>query len=123
MKKITLSLVALLASASLFASATILSGGSQNVTFDSVPAGATVMIDGVKTCVSPCTVSVAKGFSEKSITMSKAGFETVTAPMKSSYDGVALLNVFWDFSTTDLATGAAWKYAPNTYFFELKPVK
>lgn len=122
MKKTFLGLIALLGlSVSAFASATIISGTSQNVTFDSKPAGATVMIDGVKTCTTPCTVSVPKGFSDKSLSMSKEGFETYTVPMTTHYDGVALINVFWDLSTTDAVTGAAWKYSPNSYFFELKP--
>lgn len=121
MKKMLIAgFLGLTVTSSAFASATIISGTNQNVAFNSNPEGATVMIDGVKTCTTPCTISVPKGFREKTVSMSKEGYETYTVPMTTSYDGVALANIFWDLSTTDLITGAAWKYAPNSYFFELK---
>lgn len=104
----------------MFGSATIISGSTQNVQFNSKPEGATVMIDGVKTCTTPCTVTLPKSGKEKSISMAKDGYETNTLPMTSSYNGVALLNIFWDLSTTDLITGSAFEYNPNNYFMELK---
>lgn len=106
-----------------FGSATIISGSNQNVTFNSKPEGASVMIDGIKTCVTPCTVSLKKAYKPKSLSMSKDGYETMTVPMTTQYDGVALLNIFWDLSTTDAATGSAWEYQPNSYFMELKEGK
>jgi hypothetical protein len=107
----------------MFGSATIISGSSQNVSFNSKPEGATVMVDGVKMCTTPCTVTLPKSGKEKSVTMSKEGYETNTLPIVSSYNGVALLNIFWDLSTTDLITGAAFEYKPNNYFMELRPTK
>jgi hypothetical protein len=41
-------------------------------------------------------------------------------PLDKKYDGIALLNVFWDLSTTDFITGAAFEYVPNSYHFQLK---
>lgn len=122
MKKTFLGLIAMLGlSVSAFASATIISGANQNITFDSNPSGATVMIDGVKSCTTPCTIAIPKAYSEKMLSMKKEGYETYSVPLATEYDGVGLLNVFWDFSTTDAVTGALWKYSPNSYFFELKP--
>lgn len=103
-----------------FGSATIISGSTQNVSFNSKPEGATVMIDGVKSCTTPCTLTLDKAYKPKQLSMTKEGFETFSVPMNSEYDGVALLNIFWDLSTTDLATGSAYQYNPNTYYMELK---
>ena len=41
-------------------------------------------------------------------------------PLDKKYDGIALINIFWDLSTTDLITGAAFEYVPSTYHFQLK---
>lgn len=118
-----LGFVSILSASLAFGSATIISGSNQNVTFNSKPEGASVMVDGIKTCVTPCTVSLKKAYKPKSLSMSKDGYETMTVPMTTQYDGVALLNIFWDLSTTDAATGSAWEYQPNTYFMELKEGK
>jgi len=108
-------------SASLaFGSATIISGSTQNVSFDSKPEGATVMIDGVKSCTTPCTLTLDKAYKPKQLSMSKDGYETFSIPMTTEYDGVALLSIFWDYSTTDLVTGSAFEYNPRNYFMELK---
>lgn len=122
MNKFVISLATLVAltSSSAFASATVISGASQNVSFNSSPEGATVKIDGVTTCTTPCTVSLPKAHATKTVSFSKEGYETNSLPIATEFDGVAILDVFWDLSTTDLITGAAWKYSPNNYFSDLK---
>jgi hypothetical protein len=119
-KRILLATTAIAGSLLFTGCATIISGSTQNVSFNSQPEGATVMIDGIKSCATPCTISLPKTGKEKTIAMAKEGFETYTLPMTSSYNGVALLNIFWDLSTTDLITGAAFEYKPNNYYIELK---
>lgn len=121
MKKLLVGFSAAAVAASMaFGSATIISGSNQNVTFNSNPEGAMVMIDGVKTCQTPCTVSLPKAKTQKMVTFEKEGYEKVSMPINTEYNGVALLNIFWDLSTTDLITGAAWNYSPNNYFSDLK---
>lgn len=114
-----LSIAAMTASIA-FGSATIISGSNQNVTFNSNPEGAMVMIDGVKTCTTPCTISLPKAKAQKMVSFEKEGYEKVSMPINTEYNGVALLNILWDLSTTDLITGAAWNYSPNNYFSDLK---
>lgn len=109
-----------LSASMMFGSAGIISGSTQNVHFNSNPEGATVMIDGVKSCTTPCTLVMDKAYAPKQVSMNKAGYETFSVPMTVEYDGVALLNIFWDLSTTDLITGSAYQYSPNNYFMELK---
>lgn len=103
-----------------FGSATIISGANQNVTFGSKPEGAKVKVDGVVVGVTPCTVNLPKSGKEKNVAFEKDGYQTITVPVTNQYNGVALLNIFWDLSTTDMITGAAFNYEPNNYFVELK---
>jgi hypothetical protein len=56
----------------------------------------------------------------KNVMFKKDGYSTQTMALDTSYDAIALLNVFWDLSTTDLITGNAYEYAPNTYFARLR---
>lgn len=99
--------------------ATVISGTNQAVTFDSVPQGAEVIIDGARVGITPLTLVLKK--SAKSIVMIKMdGYQTVTRDLTKNFDGVGVLNIFWDLSTTDAITGAWKKYEPNSYYFELQ---
>jgi len=120
MKKLGL-LLSLGAASLLFGSASIIKGSTQNVTFDSKPDGAVVKIDGVKTCVTPCTVPIGNSSKNKMVTIEKKGYTTMNRTLNSEFAPVTILSIFWDLSTTDLVTGAAWQYAPNSYFIELQP--
>ncbi len=103
----------------VFGSATLISGTTQSVSFNSEPEGARVLVDGIQKCKTPCTLSLTRGANE-SVTFQKDGYANKTLPLESSYNGVALLSFFWDFSTTDLISGAISEYSPNQYFVELE---
>ncbi|MGB7650417.1 MAG: PEGA domain-containing protein [Gallionella sp.] len=111
---VLLSLVVL----SLTGCASVLKGTDQVLTFTSDQDGAQVLLDGVSVGVTPLSMKVKKN-SKSTVMVKKDGFRTQTMPLDKKYDGVALLNIFWDFSTTDLITGAAYEYEPNTYYFKL----
>lgn len=49
----------------------------------------------------------------------KEGYKTVSRDITKSYDPVTVLSIFWDYSTTDMISGAAFEYEPNSYFVEL----
>jgi len=115
LKNIFLGLCVLL----LCSCATIISGTNQAITFDSIPQGAEIIIDGQRVGVTPLTVKLKK--SAKSVVMvKKEGFQTVSRDLNKSFDPVGVLNVFWDLSTTDALTGAWQKYEQNSYFIELQ---
>jgi type 1 fimbria pilin len=122
MKKIVMILALLVVfSSSSFASALLFKGSTQSVSFESQPEGATVIIDGATACKTPCSVQIKKSSSQKIVRVELKGYKAATIPLGKSYDPVALLNVIWDLSTTDLTSGAAFEYKPNHYFIELKP--
>jgi hypothetical protein len=97
----------------------IIKGTDQTVTFTSEPSNATVMIDGQNRGKTPLTIKLKKN-AYSSIMIKKKGYRSVTRPLEKKYDGTALLNIFWDSSTTDMITGAAYEYEPNSYHFELE---
>jgi hypothetical protein len=112
---VLLSIVALL----LQGCASVIKGQSQTVTFDSTPTGAEVILDGNSMGKTPVTLKLKKNKYE-TIMIKLKGYKTVTRPLDKSYDAVALLNIFWDLSTTDLISGAAYEYEPNSYNFTLE---
>jgi hypothetical protein len=99
--------------------ATVFKGSTQPVTFNSVPEGAEVIIDGNLMGRTPMTVNLKKSKHSTAL-IRLEGYETGTINLSTSYDPVALLNVFWDLSTTDLVTGNAWEYEPGLYTIRLE---
>ena len=97
----------------------IIKGTDQTVTLTSEPSNATVMIDGQNRGKTPLSIKLKKN-AYSSIMIKKDGYRTITRPLEKKFDGTAILNVFWDSSTTDMITGAAYEYEPNSYHFELE---
>lgn len=67
----------------------------------------------------PVTLTLKKG-KYKTIEIRKKCYKPVTLTFQKSFDPVAILNIFWDLSTTDFLTGALWEYSPNHYFVKLQ---
>lgn len=99
--------------------ASIIKGTDQVLTINSEPDGALVSIDGISVGETPLSTKVKKN-SASTLSVKKEGYKVQTMPLEKRYDGVALINVFWDLSTTDLVTGAAFEYVPSTFHFQLK---
>ncbi|MBA3022674.1 MAG: PEGA domain-containing protein [Gammaproteobacteria bacterium] len=113
-------LVAIIAiSTVLSGCATVIKGTEQTLTFNSQPDGAQVILDGQPVGVTPLIMKVKKNH-VSSVTVKKDGYVTQVLPIEKKFDGVTLLSIFWDLSTTDIVSGAAYEYAPNTFYFELK---
>tara|TARA_R110000868_G_scaffold20678_5_gene87138 strand:- start:4734 stop:5090 length:357 start_codon:yes stop_codon:yes gene_type:complete len=108
--KISLMLITLF----LSSCAGIIKGTSQSITFTSEPSGAEVLIDGQSRGVTPLTLKLKKNHYD-SVMFKLNGYTAVAKPLDKAYDGTALLNIFWDSSTTDFITGAAYEYEPNSY--------
>ena len=116
MKKILLVAVSFLF---LNGCATVFKGSNQSVSFNSEPEGAQVIIDGVPMGMTPTSLSLKKS-KFKNVTFKMDGYSSQSLALDTSYDAIALLNIFWDLSTTDLLTGNAFEYAPNAYFVKLR---
>lgn len=97
----------------------IIKGTDQTLTFSSEPSGAEVIIDGNSQGKTPLSVKLKKS-KYQSVMVKKAGYNPVVRPLDKSYDGLTLLNIFWDLSITDFITGAAYEYQPSSYHFTLE---
>lgn len=117
MKKLLISTFAI---AALFLSgcATIISGANQTLTFNSDVDDVEVYVDGALIGKTPVSASFKKSKAQ-SVMFKKSGYEAVTRDITTSYDNVALLNIFWDLSTTDMITGAAFEYEPGAIYVEM----
>lgn len=115
-----LAIVFALLSPFLLSCATIITGTTQAVTIDSNMKGADVKIDGNHVGVTPFSGKIRR--QKEAIAMvSMDGYSSQAIPLTSSFNSVAVLNIFWDLSTTDFITGAVWEYAPSSYYANLKP--
>ncbi len=103
--------------------ATIIKGGSQEVSFQTVPEGATVMLNEKILGKTPLTTTIERK-SSQSLSFSKDGYKTLTMPMATSVNpwffGNILIGGLFG-STTDGLSGAVHEYAPNRYFITLPP--
>ena len=99
--------------------ATVISGTSQTIDFESSPSGATIFLDSERVGVTPFSMSLKKN-KYKSFRVELEGYHTISRQLDTEVDLVALLSIFWDLGTTDLVSGAAYKYGQNSYFVELQ---
>lgn len=114
------SILVLIASATLFLSgcASIISGTSQTLTFNADVEDVLVYVDGAIIGKTPVSASFKKNKAQ-TVMFKKEGYETVTREITKSFDGVAIVNIFWDLSTTDFITGAVYEYSPSMIYVEM----
>lgn len=111
---------AILAFSAALSCATILSGTSQVVSIDSNVPGAEVKIEGNVVGVTPFSAKIPRQKEAVAI-VSQEGYVAQPITLTTSFNPVATLSIFWDLTTTDFLSGAAWEYAPNSYYANLKP--
>jgi len=105
--------------------ATLFSGSSDEVTFESEPPGAMVRINGIDKGETPVTVSVdrdAVWFSDrKQVTMLKDGYEDRSFEMQTEWVPISILNIFTGVGwAVDVYTGNMWKLQPTSYDMKLE---
>jgi len=102
--------------------ATIFDGDTQLLTFDSVPTGAEVYVDGVLLGVTPMSASV-KRKKDATLTLKKEGYVDRVMPMATTMNMTFLGNLVTGGlfgTTTDSATGAINKYEPGQFMVTLQ---
>lgn len=98
--------------------ATVFSGTEQEMLFNSIPRGASVLIDGKEMGKTPLKL-VLKRDKHEQVTFRKKGYQDKTLKLTTIIDPVAILNISWDFSTTDAISGALYEYEPGAYYVQL----
>ena len=122
MKKVVLMMIAF--TAFVFTScATILSGTSDEIRFDSDPEGASIMLDGLKLGKTPATVTIKRpGFGNKEITLKLDGYEDRTFMLQKGFNTMAICNLAsWPGWVIDIVTGTIMKYSKTNYSVDLDP--
>jgi hypothetical protein len=104
---------------------TIVAGRNQEVTFDSEPKGAKVVIAGKTYGETPLTVNIERKKGQV-VTFEKEGHHSQTRGLETSINTWFLGNIIlggFIGSTTDAITGSMHEYKPNSYYITLVPKK
>ncbi|MGJ3234831.1 PEGA domain-containing protein [Marivirga sp.] len=108
--------------------ATLFTGTRQNVSIDSNPQGADIIIDGQNLGVTPAKIKVDREldallYGGKEIQFELEGYKKLGYELDTRLNSVAIINffnpLFWGI---DIATGAVTKY-DNYYNFQLRPLE
>ena len=110
----------ILAALSLCGCASIFTGTKSKVRVESNPPGARVQVDGLDKGQTPTSVSLKRGSSGQTVTLSKQGYKPKSFEPDTEFNPVSVLNLFsllgWGI---DAATGAMWVYKPTFYTINL----
>lgn len=116
MRLLSLALVAVVALTSS-GCATLFTGTSDTISFDSEPDGAEILIDGIVQGRTPATIKVKRpGLGDTMVTMRLDGYDPVTFTLSDEFNAVSILNlagiIGWG---VDILTGAVMKYDKRAY--------
>lgn len=101
--------------------ATIFTGTTDMLSFNSTPAGAKVYIDGLEVCKTPCTMPIRRSIAEKQAEFKLDGYQTKIITLDREFNAVSLINMAGLFGwAIDAATGAVMKYGRKGYDVELE---
>lgn len=122
MKRIIFRATALLILVSFICScATIFTGTKDTIRFSSNPEGATVFIDGVEVCKTPCSVPVKRSLSDKDVEFKLDGYKTRMFTLDKEFNVVSVINLgFLVGWAIDAATGSIMKYDRKSYEIDME---
>ena len=96
--------------------ATIFTGTKDKITFKSTPSGASVRINGVEECTTPCTVKVKRSMDDTEVELKLDSYETRLIKLSKKFNFVSAFNLTnllaWGI---DVITGAVMKYDRKEY--------
>jgi len=104
--------------------ATIFTGTKDRITFNSNPSGATIYIDGVEQCKTPCTMNVKRSIDDTDVEYKLDGYETRLITLSKEFNVVSVINLGNLFGWgIDALTGSVMKYDRKTYDITLDDKK
>ena len=102
--------------------ATVFTGSYDNISIESRPAGAQILVNGVERGTTPASVRVRRNLTSADITVRFDGYETRTFRLEQEFNPVSVLNLFNPlFWGIDAATGSMLRYRPHFYEINLQP--
>jgi len=104
--------------------ATLFTGTKDRITFNSNPSGATIYIDGVEQCKTPCTMNVKRSIADTDVEFKLDGYETRLITLSKEFNIVSVINLGNLFGWgIDALTGSVMKYDRKTYDITLDDKK
>jgi len=104
--------------------ATLFTGTKDRITFNSNPSGATIYIDGVEQCKTPCAMNVTRSINDNDVEFKLDGYETKLITLSKEFNVVSVVNlgnlIGWG---VDALSGAVMKYDRKTYDITLENKK
>ena len=115
-------ILSMLALVILTGCATIFTKSTDPITFTSIPEGAKVEVNGANVGRTPITVPIKRALTPPQVQLKLTGYETQQVLLQNSFNGVAILNIFfWPGFIVDAATGALMDYEIKSYETTLEP--
>lgn len=121
--KTTLFSLAMISTLMMTSCATIFTGTKDNISFNSKPEGAKVMVKGLERCITPCTTSIQRSLNNEQVELQLDGYNTKTFALERKFNGVTLINILVGGIIgfgVDAATGSMMKYDKKAYDLELE---
>jgi hypothetical protein len=107
--------------------ASLIDGRRESVSFSSDPPGAQIIINGKPMGVTPTSIVLERSeYGSANVVFKKDGYEDQRATIVTSVNNWFWGNILFGGligSSTDAATGAMWKFAPNSYYASMPPLK
>lgn len=101
--------------------ATVFTGTSDQISVSTEPSGAKLFLNGNDMGRTPVTVPVARSLGTTMMSVRKPGYEDKTFALQSSFNTIAILDIFlWPTFIIDAATGSIIKYSQTSYNIELE---
>lgn len=100
---------------------TIISGTTQEISFDSNIKNTKIFIDNKEVCQTPCITTLDRGRGKILVQAKKSGYEDKTMFIDKTVNPMTLVNVastiFSTFGlTSDLTTDGFWEYSPDAFY-------
>ncbi len=101
--------------------ATIFTGTKDTIGFSTNPQGATVYLNGLEVCKTPCKVNVKRSLLGQDVEIRLKGYNTRVFTLDSEFNVVSVVNLGNLFGwAIDVATGAITKYTRKHYDLDLE---
>jgi len=104
--------------------ATLFTGTKDRISFNTEPPGATIYIDGVEQCKTPCSLKVTRSINDTDVEFKLDGYETRLITLSKEFNVVSVLNLgnllSWGI---DFLSGAVMKYDKKSYDITLDSKK
>lgn len=102
--------------------ATIFTGTKDTIYFDSDPEGATVYLDGLEICRTPCSYRVGREFNGVDIQYKLDGYEARIFSLDQEFNVISVLNLGNPLGwAIDMISGSIMRYDRKAYDLKLDP--